>query len=547
MRLSLANKMLGIVSLFVFSMTVISIYSVIYIRSMSRDLDLIPNEFAKKQSLAIELRGTFRSLIIASKEALLAAGDNNKTGEIKTQIDALTQEFEREFEDYYSLAKDSEKTDLLSLRNQFHTWQESVGKYQNFSDNKHLSEAITQSFSVDANANLEVSKITERLFQKNKTQMNEISAAAVKVGGDMQGVLFIFNLVVIIALSSVSFLAIRSVHRNVAASLSSLMGISSHLGSASTEISVTAQKLASSTEQAGAAVHETTSAAEELSSMTTNNTQYAESSFETSKDSLATADRGRHSLERVSGAMTEIAESNQRLTNESQSNHQSLEKIVYMISQIGAKTQVINDIAFQTKILSFNASVEASRAGETGKGFAVVAEEVGNLARLSASAAAEISTLLNDSVQQVTEIVTVSKQRAEESITDTQIKVKSGMAVVGECRRVFDEISEKAGKVNQMVSEIAHTSKEQSRGIAQINISILQISQATDDNYSAAQQTASSALDLTNQAEELNLAMHNLSIDIMGSDSKIQYGKKVALTAISDNQKNPLNSFKKAA
>ena len=61
------------------------------------------------------------------------------------------------------------------------------------------------------------------------------------------------------------------------------------------------------------------------------------------------------------------------------------------------KTQVINDIVFQTQLLSFNASIEAAKAGVHGKGFSVVAEEVGKLAVLSGTAASEISEILKES------------------------------------------------------------------------------------------------------------------------------------------------------
>lgn len=96
--------------------------------------------------------------------------------------------------------------------------------------------------------------------------------------------------------------------------------------------------------------------------------------------------------------MREIDSSNKELVKEIERNNTELTKITNMISEINEKTQVINDIVFQTKLLSFNASVEVVRAGEHGKGFAVVAEEVGNLASMSGKASLDISEMLETSI-----------------------------------------------------------------------------------------------------------------------------------------------------
>ena len=94
---------------------------------------------------------------------------------------------------------------------------------------------------------------------------------------------------------------------------------------------------------------------------------------------------------------------------------QEFEELISVINNIKDKTKVMDEIAFQTKLLSFNASVEAERAGEHGRGFAVVAQEVGSLAELSAKAAREIGHIVGSSLDQTTNIIRDSQHTVEGS------------------------------------------------------------------------------------------------------------------------------------
>lgn len=109
----------------------------------------------------------------------------------------------------------------------------------------------------------------------------------------------------------------------------------------------------------------------------------------------------------------------------------ALEEIISVIGDINQKTKIINEIVFETKLLSFNASIEAARAGQYGKGFAVVAQEIGNLALMSGKASLGISSLLENSTNQVKELGTFIQE-----------KIKDGERSADECKRVFIEIAD---------------------------------------------------------------------------------------------------------
>jgi methyl-accepting chemotaxis protein-2 (aspartate sensor receptor) len=143
---------------------------------------------------------------------------------------------------------------------------------------------------------------------------------------------------------------------------------------------------------------------------------------------------------------------------------------------------VIDGIAFQTNILALNAAVEAARAGEQGRGFAVVATEVRNLAQRSASAAKEIKTLINDSVE----------------------KVRIGSQIAHQAGKTMDEIVTSVQRVASIMGEIDTASREQASGIEQVNQAISQMDEMTQQNATMVEQATASATAMSEQAVELS-------------------------------------------
>ncbi|MDO8178325.1 MAG: methyl-accepting chemotaxis protein [Undibacterium sp.] len=245
------------------------------------------------------------------------------------------------------------------------------------------------------------------------------------------------------------------------------------ISTASGEIAAGNLDLSSRTESQASSLEETASSMEELTSTVKQNADNARQANSLVISASDVAIKGGNVVGQVVTTMSSIKDSSR--------------KIVDIIS-------VIDGIAFQTNILALNAAVEAARAGEQGRGFAVVASEVRNLAQRSASAAKEIKSLIDDSVE----------------------KVDLGSKLVDQAGQTMDEIVTSVKHVADIMSEITAASQEQSAGIEQVNLAITQMDEMTQQNAALVEQAAAAAESMQEQAAALAQAIGVFKLDAGG-------------------------------
>jgi methyl-accepting chemotaxis protein len=234
---------------------------------------------------------------------------------------------------------------------------------------------------------------------------------------------------------------------------------------------------------AAAAIEETAAALEQITSNISNNVSNVMQMANNAKSLTDSASKGQELAGKTTNSMDEI-------NNE--------------VTSINDAITVIDQIAFQTNILSLNAAVEAATAGEAGKGFAVVAGEVRNLASRSAEAANEIKIL----------------------VENASIKANEGKKIADNMIEGYATLNNNISNTIDLIYNIESSSKEQQKGISQINDAIAALDSQTQQNASIASDTHNIAIETDTIAK----------LVVKATDEKEFNGKDEQ-----NRRKNPLN------
>jgi methyl-accepting chemotaxis protein len=269
------------------------------------------------------------------------------------------------------------------------------------------------------------------------------------------------------------------------------------IGASVIQIASAAEELSAVTEQTSAGVNsqkvETDQVATAMNEMTATVLEVARNAEEASEAAVAADQQAREGDKVVGEAIAQI----ERLAKEVGNSTEAMGELKRESDKIGSVLDVIKAVAQQTNLLALNAAIEAARAGEAGRGFAVVADEVRSLAQRTQKSTEEIEVLivgLQNGTQQVATIMDNSRALTDSSVELTR---RAGGSL--------ESITRTVSAIQAMNQQIATAAEQQSSVAEEINRSVLNVRDISEQTAGASDETAASSIELARLGNELDV------------------------------------------
>ena len=449
-------------------------------------------ELVERQLPVIEISGRLEAAIDTVRAQVVQSALSQSMDGIGG-LRAFNKTVEDEFDRLIEIDED-DRDELVGLRKRYQTafseasslLDEVVAGLETLSKAQVKFQQYSATFTGTAQAVGDIKRRFEQDLKKSVEGAKSSSRTAVFFG--------VFLILVAVPFAFQFFRMLGGINRALMATSQRLHEASSKILTISTGAQVSSHQLAANSAEQASSVERSVASMEEMKQMLSQTARHSGNAFTSSETSFVEAANGKRVIDNMRDAMNQIERS-----------YQELEDVNALVGEIRTKTAVINEIVFKTQILSFNASLEAARAGMHGRGFAVVAEEVGKLAVMSGAAADEIERLLEHSASKIADTIHGTKRKVDAANTLSQ-----------ECSQVFDRITERTEQTKSMVGLISSAAVEQNSGIQSVSQAMTELNKSASESNGMAQSISELSGSLKAESDALSETVQNLNSLVMG-------------------------------
>jgi hypothetical protein len=458
------------------------------LKNYARSMEKIVHQQLPALELANEIANSMASLRSTATQAVLTQNSDG-IGHVDRAHKAISSAFASWAEQ--DLPRKEEATALFDRYAEIHA------KLNDLLQN--VISGISTFASVQEEYKAHVAKLTEvegRVETLHDDINEELQGAVDQAeisghAGMMTGV----ALLVCALLSTIFFYFVLSgVSLSLRTTSSSLQQTSHRLLEMVEEAQVSSTQLRETANRQSSSSTETVVSMEQMKRLLSQTSMTSVNALRLSEASFREANDGKDLVQSLSDAMAQIERSNTEL-----------EEVNQVVRLIRERTNVINEIVFKTQMLSFNANIEAARAGQHGLGFAVVATEMGNLADMSGKAAQQINELLDKSASKV-----------ETTVLRTKEKIGNANELSARCYEFFKLLTDHSGQLKEMVDSISAASAEQNSGVDYVVNAMNDLNNTAAESDRMAQGIAMLADGLKTQGVNLAQAVDSLSLLVGG-------------------------------
>ncbi len=467
--LTLRTKFIGGFAALLFMIAALTFTSMRAMSSLNAGLDRVVHRMsirADRTSQLVEslteISGRQQALLLHSILSDAAGVEQNRraVAEAERRIDALFGELGplMDSRSDKKLAQDLQAK-MLSVRPISEEVMQFIQKQQMNDALKLVSEKLLPAYE-DLQRNA-------RDFLANQRERMNAETLDVQASADSTRMLAFVFVALTIFCSVLISIVVRQMNSALSGMGSQVSEGAQQVARAASQMGAISQSLAQGASEQAVSLEQTSASSEQVNHMVQRNARSSREAAEHTNDANRLLTEANQKLSQMLDSMRDISSSSERIS-----------KII----------RVIDEIAFQTNILSLNAAVEAARAGEAGMGFAVVADEVRNLAQRCSQAAKDTSGLIEESIQHS----------------------KTGKVRLDEVAAAMRQVTDSAVQVQRLSNEVNAGSEEQARAIEQISKAILQIQQVTQQTAASAEEGASAGSQMSAEAELLQSAVNRM-------------------------------------